>query len=188
MPREHRLAPAIDGSMRMIIATVLVFMSTTALADNTGERTWAGPDPLGTPTATEVISGLYAFGRFQQGLLEIADLKGNQEVRILATLRAEDAAKRDKALKQIQKEIGAEPGFSKTPAAGAGLTGPADSEGPAYVREFYAAQVAEYQEAIALLERYLRAPDNIALSAFAHEQLPILRSQLKDAARTMADK
>ena len=41
---------------------------------------------------------------------------------------------------------------------------------------------------IDLLERYLKAPDNAALAAFAREQLPMLRSQVKDAERTMADK
>ncbi|GLR86424.1 DUF4142 domain-containing protein [Bradyrhizobium iriomotense] len=174
--------------MRMIVATVLLFTSTAALADNSGERTWAGHESARTPTATDVISGLYAFGRFQQGLLESADLRGNHEVKTLAISRAEDAARRDKALKQIQQAIGAELNARKTSTAGAALAGPDDSEGPAYVRRFYAAQVAEYEETIALLERYLRAPDNEALRAFAREQLPILRSQLKDAARTMADK
>ncbi|WFU38963.1 DUF4142 domain-containing protein [Bradyrhizobium sp. CB82] len=173
--------------MRMIVATVLLLMSTAVLADNSGERTWAGHDSARTPTATDVISGLYAFGRFQQGLLESADLRGNQEVKTLATARAEDAAKRDKALKQIQQAIGAEPNVRKASTAGAALTGPGD-EGPAYVRQFYAAQVAEYEEAVALLERYLQAPDNDALGAFAREQLPVLRSQLRDAARTLADK
>ncbi|WP_027524362.1 DUF4142 domain-containing protein [Bradyrhizobium sp. Ec3.3] len=174
--------------MRIIVATVLLLMSTAVLADNSGERTWAGHDSVRTPTAIDVISGLYAFGRFQQGLLESADLRGNQEIKTLAISRAEDAAKRDKALKRIQQAIGAEPDVRKTSTADAALTGPDDSEGPAYVRQFYAAQVAEYEETIALLERYLRAPDNDALSAFAREQLPILRSQLRDAARTMADK
>lgn len=37
-------------------------------------------------------------------------------------------------------------------------------------------------------KRYLKAPDNPALATFAREQLPMLRSQVKDAARTMADK
>ena len=39
-----------------------------------------------------------------------------------------------------------------------------------------------------MLERYLKAPDNAALAAFAKDQLPRLRAQLKDAERTMADK
>ena len=60
--------------MRMIIATVLLFISTAVLADNSDERTWAGQDSARTPTATDVISGLYAFGRFQRSLLESADL------------------------------------------------------------------------------------------------------------------
>ncbi len=157
----------------MIVAIVLLCLSTlslsaTAFADNGSERDSARP-----PSASEVIGRLYAFGRFQQGLLESADLKGNQEVKNLATLRAEDAAKRDKALKQIQQAIGAEPSVGKTSAANAALTGPDDSDGPAYVRQFYAVQVSEYEEAIALLERYLRAPDNDALGAFARAQLPV---------------
>ena len=172
--------------MRVIVATVLMFLSAAALADNSGER--SGQESARAPTATELIDGLYAFGRFQQGLLESADLKGNKEVKNLATLRAEDAAKRDKALKQIQQTIGAEPSIGKMRSAAGALAASDDSDGPAYVRQFYAVQVGEFEEAIALLERYLRAPDNEALRAFAREQLPVLRSQLNDAARSMADK
>ncbi len=177
--------------MRIIVAIVLLCLSAlspsaTAFADNGSER--AAQDSARPPSAGEVIGRLYAFGRFQQGLLESADLKGNQEVKNLATLRAEDAARRDKALKQIQQAIGAEPSIGKSPAANAALTVPDDSDGPAFVRQFYAVQVSEYEDAIALLEQYLRAPDNDALSAFARAQLPVLRSQLGDAARSMADK
>lgn len=172
--------------MRATVATLLLLLSSAALADSSAEH--GGQDGARTPTATEVISALYAFGRFQQGLLESADLRGNQEVRSLATLRAEDAAKRDKALKQIQQAIGAEPSASKIPTANPALTGPDDSEGPVYVRQFYAVQVAEYEETIAVLERYLRAPDNDELGSFARTQLPVLRSQLNDTARSMADK
>jgi hypothetical protein len=170
--------------MRVLVATVLAFISTAALADSSGERMRGD----GTPTATEVISGLYAFSRFQQGLLESSDLKGNAEVRTLAALRAEQAARRDKALKQIETAIGAEPRLSKAAAADSGLAEPDDADGPAYVRSFYAAQITECEAAIALFERYLRAPDNAALASFARAQLPTLRSQVRDDARTMADK
>ena len=47
-----------------------MFVSSAALADSTGERR---PGDR-APTATDVISGLYAFSRFQQGLLEGTDL------------------------------------------------------------------------------------------------------------------
>ncbi len=56
------------------------------------------------------------------------------------------------------------------------------------MRSFYAAQIPEYESAIGLLERYLKAPDDAALAAFARRQLPMLRSQAKDAERSMADK
>jgi hypothetical protein len=171
-------------SMRVLVAIVLAFISTAALADSTGEPTTGNR----VPTATDVISGLYMFSRFQQNLLESTDLKGNAEVKNLATLRAEEAAKRDKELKRIQEMIGAEPRVTKTTSAGASLAEPENSDGPTYVKSFYAAQIPEYESAINLLERYLKAPDNAALAAFAREQLPILRSQVRDAARTMADK
>ena len=170
--------------MRILVAIILAFISTTTRADSSGEQMRGDR----TPTATDVISGLYALSRFQQGLLESTDLKGNAEVKNLAALRAEEGAKRDKTLKQIQDAIGAEPRVSKAPPAGASLTEPENSDGPGYVRRFYAAQIPEYDSAISLIERYLRAPDNAALGTFAREQLPVLRSQLKDAERTMADK
>ncbi|WP_426610661.1 DUF4142 domain-containing protein [Bradyrhizobium sp. McL0616] len=170
--------------MRILVAIILVFISSAALADSTAEQMRGDH----TPTATDVIGGLYAFGRFQQGLLESTDLKGNTEVKNLAALRAEEAAKRDKALKEIQDTIGAEPRVSKSASAGASLAEPESADGPTYVRRFYAAQIPEYEAAIGLIERYLRAPDDAALGVFAREQLPILRAQLNDAERTMADK
>ncbi|MBR0905411.1 MULTISPECIES: DUF4142 domain-containing protein [Bradyrhizobium] len=170
--------------MRVFVAIVLAFLGTAALADSTGER--KPGDRM--PNATDVISGLYAFSRFQQGLLESTDLKGNAEVKNLAALRAEEAAKRDKALKQIQEAIGAEPRVSKAASASASLVEPETSDGPTYVRSFYASQIPEYEATIDLLERYLKAPDNAALAAFAREQLPMLRAQVKAAERTMADK
>jgi hypothetical protein len=169
--------------MRVLVAIILMFVSSAALADSTGERR---PGDR-APTATDVISGLYAFSRFQQGLLESTDLKGNAEVKNLAALRAEEAAKRDKALKDIQEAIGAEPRAGKT-AASTSLAEPDNSDGPAYVRTFYAAQIPEYETAITLLELYLKAPDNAALATFARGQLPVLRAQVGDAERTMADK
>src|SRR6478735_2247025 len=114
--------------MRILVAIILAFISTSAFADNMGERT-AGDR---VPDATDVISGLYAFSRFQQGLLESTDLKGNAEVKNLAALRAEEAAKRDKALKQIQDTLGTEPRVNKTTSAGITLAQPDDAEGPAY--------------------------------------------------------
>jgi hypothetical protein len=169
--------------MRVLVAIILMFVSSASLADSAGERR---PGDR-APTATDVISGLYAFSRFQQGLLESTDLKGNAEVKNLAALRAEEAAKRDKALKHIQEAIGAEPRVAKA-AASASLAEPDDSDGPAYVRTFYAAQIPEYETAITLLELYLKAPDNAGLATFAREQLPVLRAQVGDAERTMADK
>jgi hypothetical protein len=170
--------------MPILVAIILAFLSTAALADSSAEQM---PGDR-TPTATDVISGLYALGRFQQGLLESTDLKGNAEVRNLAALRAEEGAKRDKTLKQIQDAIGAEPRVSKAPSASASLAEPENSDETGYVRRFYAAQIPQYESAISLIERYLRTPDSAALATFAREQLPILRAQVKDAERSIVDK
>ncbi|MDA9427069.1 MULTISPECIES: DUF4142 domain-containing protein [Bradyrhizobium] len=170
--------------MRVLAAIILAFINTAALADSAGERS-PGERP---PTAIEVISGAYNFSRFQQGLLENTDLKGNAEVKNLAALRAEEAAKRDKSLQEVQEAIGAEPRAGKASSSTASLVAPEMSDGPTYVRSFYAAQIPEYESIIGLLERYLKAPDNATLAAFAREQLPMLRSQVRDAERTMADK
>ncbi len=170
--------------MRVLAAIILAFIGSSALADST-----AGPAPgERTPTAVEVISAVYDFSRFQQGLLENTDLKGNAEVKNLAALRAEEAAKRDKRLKEVQDAIGVEPRPGKAASAAPSLVEPDMSDGPAYVRSFYAAQIPEYESIINLLDRYLRSPDNAELAAFAREQLPMLRAQVGDAARTMADK
>src|SRR6186713_534455 len=96
--------------MRVLVAIILMSITSAALADSSGER---GTDDR-APSATDVISGLYAFSRFQQGLLESTDLRGNAVVKNLAALRAEEAAKRDKALKEIQEAIGTEPSVGKT--------------------------------------------------------------------------
>src|SRR3569623_1082870 len=106
--------------MRIVVAIILGFISTAALADSRGEPMRGDR----VPDATDVITGLYTFSRFQQGLLESTDLKGNAEVKNLAALRAEEAAKRDKALKEIQETIGAEPRVSKAMAAGTSLAKP----------------------------------------------------------------
>lgn len=170
--------------MRVLTAIILAFINTATLAESTGERK-PGDRP---PTAIEVISGLYSFSRFQQGLLENTDLKGNAEVKNLAALRAEEAVKRDKRLKGVQEAIGAELHVGKVESPTASLVEPEMSDGPTYVRSFYAAQIPEYESIIILLERYLKAPDHAALAAFAREQLPTLRAQARDAERTMADK
>ncbi|MBW7974745.1 DUF4142 domain-containing protein [Bradyrhizobium sp. BR 10289] len=167
-----------------IVLTLVLALSSAASADSAGERTRGER----APTATDVITGLYTFSRFQQSLLESTDIKGNAEVKNLAALRAEEASKRDKALKQIQDAIGTEPRTGKTTSVSASLVEPENSDGPTYIKSFYAAQIPEYEAAINLMERYLKSPDNAALAAFAREQLPVLRSQVKDAERTMADK
>ncbi len=158
--------------MQFILAAILLFACSPAIADSGGE---AGPFDISaerTLTAADVIADLYQFDEFQQGTIENVDTKGNQELELrnVAALRVEDAAKRDRILKQIRTQIGKQIDARKRgPTSSAGLADPDEAEGPAYVRRFYAAQISEYRSAVALLERYLKAPDNEALHAFASE-------------------
>lgn len=173
--------------MRTVLAAVL-FLASAVPAFSAGESAAADSNQP-TATAVDVIAGLYQFDRFQQSTIDGIDEKGNQEIRNLATLRAEDATQRDEALKKIQAQIGTQVDVgNRAPVTSARPAAAEDSEGPAYVRAFYAAQVSEYKSAVGLLERYLNAPDNEFLHAFARHQLPILRSELEDAERTMDDK
>jgi hypothetical protein len=169
--------------MRIVIALILSLFVAPLHAAPDDSRADAGR----RPTATDVISGLYTFSRFQHALLESADLKGNAEVRTKAAARAEEATQRDQALKEIQQAIGIEPRVARTPAA-TDVAEPDSADGPAFIRSFYAAQVPEYESVILLLERYLAAPDNPALATFARSNLPILREQMTEAGRVMSDK
>jgi hypothetical protein len=62
------------------------------------------------------------------------------------------------------------------------------TDGPAYVRQFYAAQLVEYELTVALIEQYLQSPDNEDIRSFASDQLPILRTELANTRTALADK
>jgi hypothetical protein len=142
------------------------------------------------PTAAEVISQLYQFDQFQQNAVDNDEFRATQAVANTAAARADAAVKRDQVLSELQRQIGAEPTSDNKAAAmrAHALLGVESSDGPDYVRHFYAAQLAEYETTVALLERYLQSPDNDDVRSFASTQLVLLRSELIDSRSALADR
>jgi Domain of unknown function (DUF4142) len=171
-----------------IIGSYLLLACTTASAETLAERTDVDAAPA--PTAAEVISQLYQFDLFQQNAVDRADNAPSSDVLTTAAARADAAAKRDKELAELQRQTGTEvPTQRKAAAMRAHSLDAVDrSDGPAYVRQFYAAQLAEYELTIALIEHYLQSPDNEDIRSFAAAQLPVLRSELADTRNALSNK
>jgi hypothetical protein len=177
--------------MRAVLAILFLFIGTAALADSGGAT--EDSELVGrTPAASDLIAELYQFDLFQQNTIDSADLYGNEEIRNFAVAHAEAAAKRDKTLTELQRHTPINVDFGKKagplPPRADRAAGLEASDGPAYVRQFYQAQVVEYRSAVSLLERYLEAPDNETIRSFASSELPIFRAGLRDAEDSLADK
>jgi hypothetical protein len=164
----------------------LLFVCATARAETVAAR----GDALSAPTTADVISQLYQFDLFQQNAMDRADNAPSSDVLMTAAVRAEAAAKRDKALTELQRQIGTDVPTQRKAASmhAHGLDAVDHTDGPAYVRQFYAAQLAEYELTVALIEHYLQSPDNEDVRSFAAAQLPGLRSELADIRNALAGK
>ncbi|MDU6729094.1 MAG: hypothetical protein E6471_20690, partial [Bradyrhizobium sp.] len=62
------------------------------------------------------------------------------------------------------------------------------ADGPSFVRQFYAAQVAEYESTITILTKYLQSPDNAELQRFVSAELGLLQNELADMKAALATK
>ena len=171
-----------------IIGGYFFLACTMASAETLVDCTDVDTPPV--PTAAEVISQLYQFDLFQQNAVDRADGAPSSDVLMTAAARAEAAAKRDKALAELQRQTGTDaPAQRKGAAMGAHSLDAVDrTDGPAYVRQFYAAQLAEYEMTVALIEHYLQSPDNEDIRSFAAAQLPVLRSELSDTRNALSNK
>lgn len=176
----RRLAP-----IGLLIFGCFLFASATASAEALSD-----PDAPPVPTAADVIAQLYQFDLFQQNAVERTENAPSSDVLTTAGARADAAAKRDKALAALQRQTGTEvPAPHKAAAMRAHSVEAVDrTDGPAYVRQFYAAQLVEYELTVALIEQYLQSPDNEDIRSFASDQLPILRTELADTRTALADK
>ena len=98
----------------------------------------------GPPAGADVIARIYEFDAFQQTAIDrTAPLPGS-DVQNTAALRADAAVQRDKDSTELQRRAGTNVG-ANSPAAvkQADMLAAVDSsEGPAFVRRFYAAQLA----------------------------------------------
>jgi hypothetical protein len=171
-----------------IISGYLLLACTVASAETLVER--ADIDASRVQTAVEVIAQLYQFDLFQQNSVDRADTSPSSDVMMIAAARADAAGKRDKALAELQRQLGTDvPSQRKGAAMRAHAVDAVDrSDGPAYVRHFYAAQLVEYELTVALIEHYLESPDNEEIRSFAAAQLPILRSELADTRNALSNK
>jgi hypothetical protein len=166
-----------------------LFACATTRAETSTDR--ADADALPVPTAADVISQLYQFDLFQQTAVDRTDAAAaSSDILTTAASRAEAAVKRDKALAQLQQQTGTTVQTDRKAAAmrAHGVVTIDRADGPSYVRAFYAAQLAEYELTVELLERYLQHPDNEDVGSFATAQLPALRAELKDTRNALADK
>jgi hypothetical protein len=142
------------------------------------------------PNSTDVIAQLYQFDLFQQNAIDGVESLAIPELVNTASTRADAAVKRDRVLAELERQAGAVVKAHEKNAAmrAHALAGVDSSDGPAYVREFYQAQLVEYEAVVGLLERYLQSPDNDDVSSFAAAQLPILRAELMDTKSALTDK
>ena len=174
-------------ALKSFVLGFALFACATIRAETSTDR--ADTDALPVPTAADVISQLYQFDLFQQNAIDRTDAVSS-DILTTAASCAEAAIKRDKALDELQQQTGTTvPTDRKTAVMRAdGVASIDRADGPSYVRAFYAAQLAEYELAVELLERYLQHPDNADVGSFATAQLPALRSELKDTRNALADK
>jgi Domain of unknown function (DUF4142) len=173
---------------RLGLIALVLLASSLARAETAADD--SDPSSAAVPTSADVISQLFQFDLFQQNAIDSAEHRATQDIANTAAVRADAAIKRDKGLAELQRKTGAVLTSRKTTAAmrAHALSGVDSSDGADYVREFYAAQLAEYESTVSLLERYLQSPDNEDVRDFATAQLTTLRSELADTRSALADK
>jgi Domain of unknown function (DUF4142) len=163
---------------------VLAFVANAANAESVMEKT--GVDSmLGiVPTGADVLSEIHQFDLFEQGADETAQQRGDEGLKQFSTDHAGAAEKQDKQLAGLAKKASVE--FPEEPSAGrsnrlAGLQG---SVGPAFIRNYYGAQVAEYASVLSVLRRYLEKADNEQIKTFASKQIPAFEASQKAVSET----
>lgn len=174
----------------LVLMLLLVGCPTAQAGAGDSARTDPVPAADSIPTTTDVLARLYAFDAFQQQAIDRTAPLPSSDVQNTAELRADAAAKRDKELDDLQNRAG-RPADRISGSALKRADGLADvdsSEGPLFVRRFYAAQLVQYQLIVGVLESYLQAPDDEALKTFVTAQLPRLRAELEDTQAALAEK
>jgi hypothetical protein len=175
--------------MQLSNTIILIAVLACSAANAETLTTRDAADPTACPTAVDVVAQLYQFDLFQQNSVDTADTAMNTDISSTATMRAEAATTRDKALSDVEQKAGLNVPLQKANTALAHSSLGVDrTEGTAYVRDFYQMQLAQYELAVSTLERYLEAPDNDEVRRFAESQLPALRSEMTDTKSALADK
>ena len=177
--------------MTAAILCYLACVTNHAMAESTLEKT--GVDRvLGiAPSSADVLSEIHQFDLFEQGADETAQQRGDAALKRFSSDHADAAGKQDKQLAALAKRASVNVEFPDEPSGGASdrLAGLQGSVGPAFVRNYYGAQVAEYGTVLSVLRRYLEKPDNEEIKAFATKQIPGLEASqraVSEAARRNA--
>ena len=141
------------------------------------------------PGAAQVIAKLNELDAFQQSASDRTSAFGRADL-TSAAMRTDAATRRARAVVELQTRTGlkAEPASKQSLGRETMLTGVDPADGPSFVRQFYAAQVAEYESTITILTKYLQSPDNAELQRFVSAELGLLQNELADMKAALATK
>ena len=142
------------------------------------------------PGAAQVIAKLNELDAFQQSASDRTSAFGRADLTSAAAMRTDAATRRARALVELQTRTGlkAEPASKQSLGRETMLTRVDPADGPSFVRQFYAAQVAEYESTITILTKYLQSPDNAELQRFVSAELGLLQNELADMKAALATK
>jgi putative membrane protein len=172
----------------LTVVALLLLGSTTEVAKSESVLEKTGIDGmLGVaPSAVDVLSEINQFDLFEQGADESAQQRGDDALKQFSSEHAEAAEKQDKQLAALAKKAGVNVELSKEPAGNASnrLAGLQGSVGSDFIRQYYGAQVSEYEQVLSLLRRYLEKPDNDEIRSFATKQISSLEASQKVALAT----
>jgi hypothetical protein len=133
---------------------------------------------------------LNEFNTFQKNAYDRTASLDRSDLTSAASVRAEAAARRARALAALETSTGVNAEPASRPSLGREnmLADVSPTDGADFVRKFYAAEVAEYDTTIAVLESYLAAPDNEQVKRFVTEELTSLRGELNDIKSALSAK
>ena len=163
------------------VLALFLLITLPASAQSLSESTGLNSLIQKPPTAEDLMLEMHQFDLFQLSISDVADKRGDDAIKSLAKTEAAAAEQRGDALIALQKKAGLSFAFPEevNKARDNRLSGLGGSVAEIFVREYYAAQRAEYDSVLASLKRYVAKPDNDIVQAFAEKQIIMLEASLK---------
>lgn len=174
-------------SVVLTATVVLACLSPCAAQPETASH---GSSAAAAPTASQLIAKLNEFNAFQKNAYDRTASLDRSDLTSAASVRAEAAARRARALAalEISTGVSAYPASKQSLGRETMLADVSPTDGTDFVRQFYAAEIAEYETTIAVLQSYLAAPDNQEVRRFAMVELTDLQIELNDIKSALAEK